>query len=414
MKRPFAFVPSTFEERGTAVPFTTPVLAYARVRVDYRDRLELRIPNLAGGKGVYVVPWAAVPDFREMTVHDRALHDEITASKAVTPDQMRDAALRIASQGLAGEEAAQAAKTALEVDAQFRNETNLLIIIGILKSQEPAAATRLLQAILTPEGEREARGVLINVARSMGLGVDELNALIEELTLSLRAVGLPGVGKDGRLRRELKRLQNFHASIEEWSAREISEFAGLAAVCAEVANQTLKATRAVSDELDAILLRLFFLSGWNTQKLEITRLTNRLSWQLDGWDFITGWWEQAVEQSRDEQLTAVRGMFRVLPVVPREAHQEGESEPAENPDTRTKRWVRAFEDWRTGHVDSDLVRRFEALKAQAKQQTNEALRVLPAGSRVGLVATGPQGADWPKGPSAPGTPTPPTRPASRS
>ncbi len=66
--------PSTFEERGVVVPFTTPMLAYARARSDGKDGLEIIVPGLSGSSGVYIIGWASVRDVFRMTVHDRAFH----------------------------------------------------------------------------------------------------------------------------------------------------------------------------------------------------------------------------------------------------------------------------------------------------------------------------------------------------
>ena len=84
-------VPSTFEERGTIVPFTTPELAQARVRRDARGQLELLVAGFSGGRGIYVFPWYQVPEILRLTLHDQALHAEISHSDATTPDRMRQA-----------------------------------------------------------------------------------------------------------------------------------------------------------------------------------------------------------------------------------------------------------------------------------------------------------------------------------
>ena len=57
MRTSDAYLPATFEERGVAVSFTTPALAYARIRKDYRDRLEVVLPNIGDAKGTFVIPW---------------------------------------------------------------------------------------------------------------------------------------------------------------------------------------------------------------------------------------------------------------------------------------------------------------------------------------------------------------------
>src|SRR4051812_45815916 len=54
-------VPSTFEERGTTIPFTTPELAYCRLRRGSRGSLEVLVNGFSGGRCTYVFPWASIP-----------------------------------------------------------------------------------------------------------------------------------------------------------------------------------------------------------------------------------------------------------------------------------------------------------------------------------------------------------------
>ena len=81
--------PSTFEERGTTVPFTTPALSCARVRSDDRYNLVLLTPGFAGTQSVYVLPWKAIPDLVTMTIHDRALHEAIEREGIDAPPDVR-------------------------------------------------------------------------------------------------------------------------------------------------------------------------------------------------------------------------------------------------------------------------------------------------------------------------------------
>src|SRR3546814_13361123 len=64
--------PATFEERGVVVPFTTPTLAFARVRADRNAGLEILIPGLSGSAGVYVIAWPSVSETFRMAVHDQS------------------------------------------------------------------------------------------------------------------------------------------------------------------------------------------------------------------------------------------------------------------------------------------------------------------------------------------------------
>ena len=63
MEKPAEFAPSTFAQRGVAVDFTTPLLVQSRIRQSDGDRVELILPNLAGGKGSYILAWRSLVQF---------------------------------------------------------------------------------------------------------------------------------------------------------------------------------------------------------------------------------------------------------------------------------------------------------------------------------------------------------------
>ena len=95
--------PTTFLERGVAVPFTTPLLDGTRARPGARADVELIVPNLSGGRGVYILPWSGIREFCRPTVHDARLNQEIAGLRSVTPITIRRAARRVAAAGLAGD-----------------------------------------------------------------------------------------------------------------------------------------------------------------------------------------------------------------------------------------------------------------------------------------------------------------------
>ncbi|HRQ82018.1 MAG TPA: hypothetical protein PKZ97_12980, partial [Azospirillaceae bacterium] len=77
--------PATFLERGVATPFTTPVLAAARVRPSRRLKLEFVIANPSGGLGWYVMPWEGLMTLSKVSVHDVLLFENIGKQELITP-----------------------------------------------------------------------------------------------------------------------------------------------------------------------------------------------------------------------------------------------------------------------------------------------------------------------------------------
>jgi hypothetical protein len=103
--------PATFAERGVAMPFTTPMLAAARLRRGADGLPELLLPAL-GGRGVYILGWEACLGLCGPTLHDRGLWAEL-AGRTPSPAAVRDAARRVALRGLAGRAARAAAEARL-------------------------------------------------------------------------------------------------------------------------------------------------------------------------------------------------------------------------------------------------------------------------------------------------------------
>lgn len=106
-----SYHPTTFLDRGVAVPFTTPLLAGTRARPAERGGTELVVPNPSGGRGVYILPWGDLRALCNPTVHDRRLNERAAALPAIAPSSIRDVARQVAAEGLAGPAARQAAES---------------------------------------------------------------------------------------------------------------------------------------------------------------------------------------------------------------------------------------------------------------------------------------------------------------
>ncbi len=115
-----SYHPTTFQERGVALPFTTPSLGGARARLSHNRGIELIVRNLAGGRGVYVMPLNAVTALCRSTLHDKVVGNRIAFLETVTPATVRAIGRSTAGEGLAGEGAMQAARKAAQTDAADR------------------------------------------------------------------------------------------------------------------------------------------------------------------------------------------------------------------------------------------------------------------------------------------------------
>lgn len=360
------FAPSTFQDRGVAVPFTTPMLSQARVRRDADKRLEILLANFTAGTGVYVLPWKAVPSMMTLTLHDRLLFEQVEGLSAHAPEQIRAASLGVAATGVCGAEAAAAAQAQVEEDEQYRVLSQFVLMTALLRLVGIGAADLIRPGMSGEESKRVARQAMAKVAVLLEVPADLLTERVDRLGMAMAPVGLPMAPKPGRLRRLAARLTQFADAAEAWSQAEPSDAAPLGAHAAATARHTLGLATACTDQLDALWTDVRALvmradGGSAAVEAQVTRL----SWLLDGWDFLIALWEQAAEADAAGRVTAMVELCRLLPVMPR---SEGVVMTAALLDKDglvrlQRRWVRGNEDWRTGTLDMDAVMRLEAVKA---------------------------------------------------
>jgi hypothetical protein len=349
------------------VPFTTPLLSQARMRPGGDGRLECLLPGFSGGKGVYVVPWAGLPELLPLTLHDRTLYRAVAATEAKTPGAMRTAALEVAARGYAGPEAARRAREALERDQEHATLTQYLIILGLLGESGLAAADLLGEGLRGEEAKRRGKAAIAALASRIGISGDLLFARLEHCGERLSPIGLPHGPEPGRLRRLLGDLDRLRDDVTGWAAGEGTELAGLAGFVDACARHTLGIARSVLAEADAGLRSMRALIADDFALADRLVLSaERLSWLLDGWEHQAGLWARAGREA-DARREALCEMFRVLPVLPRQEVRPGmEDADPEGMERVQRRWVRAHHDWRSGSVDYGLVRRLESVRALAR------------------------------------------------
>lgn len=366
LKGTIEYAPSTFEERGAAVAFTTPLLSQTRVRKGERSRLEVLIPSLSEGLGIYVVPWKAVPDMVPMTMHDRYLHEMIVKEDACSPHEIRRVTMKVARRGLAGPKAAQAARAALDEDEEQRTLTNYLLILAILKAAGMTSPDMLATDLDTDEGQRRTRDLMTRAATSLRLAPSVLYARLSELAEVVAPVGLVQSPKPGRLLRVFNELKGFRDSVEEWAKETYSDASPVASFCAEVAQHTIDigdgVLKAFHGRIDA-MGRL--MQHWDGELAEVRGHAIRMSWLLDGWDYVINAWDASLAQDRQQQTLTVHELFRIIPLVPREESSRDMNGEAQKLLSVHRRSVRMLEDWRTGRMDLEAIRRIETVKARA-------------------------------------------------
>jgi hypothetical protein len=135
-----------------------------------------------------------------------------------------------------------------------------------------------------------------------------------------------------------------------------------------VGELTLRLAATLLSDFDERLLSIeTVLRQWQTQSASLYGTVDRMSWLLDGWDFLIGLWDSVAEAPLHDQMVAMTGILRILPLVPGKEFAEEQDDVSSGmlPPPNRMRMVRLFQSWKTGEMDIDLMARLEAAKAAA-------------------------------------------------
>jgi hypothetical protein len=359
-----SYHPTTFLERGVAVPFTTPMLAGTRARPAERGGPELIVPNPSGGRGVYILAWADLRALCQPTVHDRRLNEKAAALIAVSPSSIRAVGRQVAAEGLAGPAAREAAIGAVEADRQDLLTTNYLLLMLMVKQagRGPGADGGGNQDADVAQRARQA--VVLTAAR-LGLPADAVAASLEALAGLFGCIGVPGAAAECRIPRLLRTLRHVRDEVGAWRgergegsstfcAEMVVAAADLTLICAE---HTLGEALALTSDITALL------RGWHAAPGKIAGAATRPEWLLDGWEQICALWKDAAGQTG--RLSALVEMAQLVPILPNETADWIGRVVDQKKIANYRRRVRLNEDWLTGATVFSLIARNERLRAMA-------------------------------------------------
>ncbi|MEQ9333859.1 hypothetical protein [Thalassobaculum sp.] len=358
--------PATFEERGVVAPFTTPTLAFSRVRSDRDEALEILVPGMSGSTGIYVIAWPSVREMFRMSVHDRVLHEAIADAKATTPRAMRRCANQTAMTGLAGPDAIECSKAALEQEENERLLTNFYLINSVVDRLSSAPAKLTVAELSSPDGKRKVRQILDDIGRRIGASSEQIYASLEKWSDMIAPLGLPVMPHECRLRRLMKRLEAFRMNVDEWGRRSNADPDGMSFLTADVAKLTLDIGYPAIEEVDAYATDLSgSLANWRRTESAIGERVNRLSWLLDGWDHVLTIWDSVLESPIWEQVDAMEEIVRMLPLVPKKELERQAGDAWGDIENALRKFVKPMQSWQSGEVDIDLLLRVEQRRARA-------------------------------------------------
>lgn len=355
------FQPTKFEERGTAVAFTTPALSQARVRMDGRAQLELTVSAFAGVKGNYVIRWKDVPEIFSLSMHDRELHEHIHRTNSCLPPDVRRAVLEVAKGGLAGPEAQRSAEEALDEDDNEILLTRFFLFKGALEKMSGGQVNLRVSDFVSDSGRDRVKQAMTDIAQRLSVPTQLLYDRLEAWGALISPLGVPGMSKDCRLRRIVNGISDLENAMIGWADSDRSEARDLAVPISKIAGFTADYCRELvqsamrpGEHPERVLM------NWEKAEPMIQKDLERLWWSVDGWEFVLLLWAEAKDKDRDFQRAAVTEIYRILPIIP-------EKEAAQRPNAQSQQensrmQVKAMEGWNSGNLDLEMLRRVESVK----------------------------------------------------
>lgn len=350
--------PATFQERGVAVPFTTPMLAGTRLRVAADRAREMIVPHPAGARGVYILPCQELAHFCTPTLHDCQLIERLGGISAITPRSVRAAALQVCAEGYAGRAAAEAARCHAAADqADQRAATHDLLADLVLQGTGAACAPADL--------DRLAKRELLRLAGQLNRPGADLLGSVEQLASRLAGATMSAAAPP-RAARLVARIEALAAVLPGVAAgadagdsprfrQAVALLQAAACLAASLAGAALADMRA----LQADPARL--IAAWVTDRPGLAPRLVRASYLLDGWEQICRLWHAGPDASRKATIIE---MALQLPVLPSEAL--GAAAPGMELALRQQRAdVLGGGDWRHHARGAELVARNERMLAQA-------------------------------------------------
>ena len=244
-----SYHPTTFLERGVAVPFTTPLLSRrARPPGGARRGGADRAEPIGRPRRV-----RAALERRARTLSaDRPRHaaerDGGGASER-DPSAIRAAARQIAAQGLAGREAQNAADAASEDDKYQRLLANFLLVMSSVDQIEPSGSGDPAPDQEKPEVlEERAKRALAKIAPRLGRPPRADRDQARGTGRDFQRRGRRPIRRQARLARSIEGLCRLRTETQAWSAQHGGDSGAQAAMVADVAELTIGLARRTARE----------------------------------------------------------------------------------------------------------------------------------------------------------------------
>lgn len=314
-------LPATFPDRGAYLPFTTPELVHARVReLQTGAGTVVFIPRRVGTRRAAAVPLRSLDESFSLSVHDRALYEQIMATRATTPAKINRIADKLAHDGLAGALEMRRARAARQ-DHQRARLRLFMFLVGDGVEQICGDDDHTLAvtpgSIASADGLERARDALSPFAAQHDLSGQELIDRLEKWARVTACVGSVHGQITGYITATTDAMASLAQSMESWLRGEPEE-------SAEMAEWVVKACKSTSHYANRLVERVNqpataigeSLIAFDATFRAICADVEKLIWLTDGWAPLARRWESVSNADRYTQRDMAEDLVRYLPLLP--------------------------------------------------------------------------------------------------
>lgn len=316
--------------RGAALPFTTPVIRFARARLGPENLREFVVPGLIGSRGDYTIPWTYLPELAQLTVHDRLLWEALSFARGpLFPPDARRVAREVAASGVLGIVRAEAVRREHQSETVLRHFVHAALLSRLLAETAPEAAAELARGAHARFRQEVVQAGLVAAAPHLGLSPAELFDRLGEVAVSIAGIGTGSRGDaDDRLRHVHARLGAFAEAMHRFALEEPIETAGSVVALLQIADATHERLGTLIRAVDDDLTDMRRLTASAEARAALGLRTAEADWVADGWETILEQWRLAEGGPRLAQRELVVLLAQVTPPLPGFDQQRGTARSA--------------------------------------------------------------------------------------
>lgn len=316
-------LPQSFHTRGWAVPFTSPFLKYARLRLTdegiSNGRLEYLLPGLAGSGETYVIPHSLLSDIGELTVYDRTLLEMLAASPTLSPAALRNTVNTVAATGLAGSDTAKKARATIAREMDNWLQIHVFLVRAAVKKLGDGRVMPSGAEYSIKEGRDAVHLGLSVFSSDFDLTPEEVFTILETWAGIMSFYGTPRGTVKGPLYLLIVDMAKFNEEMSAWRISAPVRYAQMSAVLEKASKETIKEANAIIGQFAASIHKIDdTLALWKSRKSELTQAMEQLESLLDGWQRILMHWRESQALSELEQRDAIEKTALSIPILPQD------------------------------------------------------------------------------------------------